>query len=145
MGIKMADDRPKVGVGIIIIKGNKILLGKRKGSHGHGEYASTGGHLENGETLEECALRELAEEAGPNLQVKNLRFLCVINLRQYKPKHYIDIGFIAEWKSGEPKVMEPDKKESWEWYAIDDLPSPIFGPVPIYVKAYKAGQTLFEN
>jgi 8-oxo-dGTP diphosphatase len=141
----MDKNRPQVGVGLIIIKGNKVLLGKRKGSHGHGEYASTGGHLENGETLEECIMRELREEAGPDIQIKNLRFVRLINLRKYAPKHYIDIGFIAEWKSGEPKVMESDKKESWDWYDMDNLPSPLFGTVEAYIDAYKTGQILFEN
>jgi 8-oxo-dGTP diphosphatase len=141
----MDKNRPQVGVGLIIIKGKKVLLGKRRGSHGHGEYASTGGHLENGETLEECVMRELREEAGPDIQIKNLRFVRLINLRKYAPKHYIDIGFIAEWKSGEPKVMESDKKESWDWYDMDNLPSPLFGTVEAYIDAYKTGQILFEN
>ena len=139
------DKRPQVGVGLIIIKGNKVLLGKRKGSHGHGEYASTGGHLENGETLEECVWRELKEEAGSDIKIKNLRFLCLINLRSYLPKHYIDIGFVADWQSGEPKVIELHKKESWEWFDIDNLPNPIFEPVPIYLEAYKTGRILFEH
>jgi 8-oxo-dGTP diphosphatase len=141
----MDKNRPQVGVGLIIIKGKKVLLGKRRGSHGHGEYASTGGHLENGETLEECVMRELREEAGPDIQIKNLRFVRLINLRKYAPKHYIDIGFIAEWKSGEPKVMESNKKESWDWYDMDNLPSPLFGTVEAYIDAYKTGQILFEN
>jgi len=29
--------RPKVGVGVIVIKDGKVLLGKRKGAHGAGE------------------------------------------------------------------------------------------------------------
>src|SRR4051794_22692167 len=125
----MEETRPRVGIGLIIIKGNKILLGKRKGSHGHGEYASTGGHLEHNETMGECVYRELLEEAGPDLKIKNLKFLCLINLRKYLPKHYIDIGFVAEWESGEPKVMEPEKKESWDWYDMNDLPSPLFSTI----------------
>jgi len=71
-------NRPQVGVGLLIVKGNKVLLGKRKGSHGEGEHAGPGGHLELGETIEECVLRELAEEAGPNIKIKNLRFLCLL-------------------------------------------------------------------
>ena len=30
------DKKPKVGVGVIVIKDNKVLLGKRKNSHGEG-------------------------------------------------------------------------------------------------------------
>lgn len=134
----------KVGVGLILLKGNKILLGKRKGSHAHGEYGSTGGHVEHLETAEETALRELAEEAGPDIKVKNMRFLCITNITLYKPKHYIDIGFVAEWESGEPKLMEPDKRVNWDWYDINNLPEPIFEPVRLYLEAYKSGQVYFN-
>ena len=37
----------KVGVSVILIRNdNEILIGKRKGSHGAGEYSVPGGHLE---------------------------------------------------------------------------------------------------
>ncbi|MCA9327773.1 NUDIX domain-containing protein, partial [Candidatus Saccharibacteria bacterium] len=49
----MSDSRPQVGIGVFIIKDGQILLGRRKGSHGKGEYALPGGHLENGESFEE--------------------------------------------------------------------------------------------
>lgn len=51
----------------------------------------------------------------------------------------------ADLVSGEPKVMEPDKLESWEWYDIDDLPTPLFGVEPNYVESYKTGKTYFEE
>jgi 8-oxo-dGTP diphosphatase len=140
----MDQGRPKVGVALLIMKDGKILLGKRKGSHGAGEYAGVGGHLENLESFEECALREMREEAGP-LVVTNLRFLSVTNLRAYAPKHYVDIALVADWISGEPQVMEPDKLESWQWYDTNDLPSPLFGAVSNYLKAYKTGKTYFQR
>lgn len=139
-------ERPLVGVGLLVVKGGKeILLGTRKGSHGQGEHAGPGGHLEIGETIEECARRELAEEAGPDIKVKNLGFLCFINLRRYMPKHYAHIHMIAEWESGEPKLMEPDKQEGWGWYGIDDLPRPLFGTMPEAIEAYKTGKNFFET
>lgn len=137
----MQENRPKVGVGLLILRGSQILLGKRKGSHGAEEYGSAGGHVEHGETMEQAALRELAEECG--IRVKNLRFLCVSDLLTYLPKHYIDVGFVAEWESGEPQVLEPEKLESWDWYDIDSLPKKLFGPMPAYIKAYKTGQQHF--
>ncbi len=136
--------RPKVGVGLLLIKDGKILLGKRKSSHGAGEYGGAGGHLEQMESFEACVLRELAEEAGPGLQIRKLRFLCVCNLKKYAPKHYIDIGMVAEWKAGEPRLMEPEKLEGWAWYALDDLPEPLFGVEHEYIEAYKTGKVYFE-
>jgi 8-oxo-dGTP diphosphatase len=58
------NQRPKVGIGVAVVKKNFILLGKRKGSHGSGDWAFPGGHLEFGETPHECAYRELLEETG---------------------------------------------------------------------------------
>ena len=140
----MSDERPKVGVGVFLVKdGKQILLGKRKAAHGSGEYALPGGHLELGESFEECALRELAEEAGSNIKVKKVSFLCLTNLRRYAPKHYADIGVLAEWKSGNPTVMEPDKKEDWQWYDLDDLPQPLFGCTDNYIEAYRTGKVYF--
>ena len=103
------NERPKVGIGVLIFKEGKVLLGKRKNAHGEGEYAGTGGHLENLESFADCAKRETLEETG--IEIDNVRFLCVTNLRKYAPKHYIDIGVTADWKSGEPQVLEPEKVE----------------------------------
>ena len=82
----MEEQRPKVGVGILIFKDGKILLHKRKGSHGAGEYAFPGGHLEYMESFEDCAKREIAEECG--VEVVNIRFNYVANVAKYAPKHY---------------------------------------------------------
>ena len=58
---------PRVGVGVIIVKAGKVLIGERKGSHGAGQYALPGGKLEWKETWEECARREVLEETGISL------------------------------------------------------------------------------
>ena len=62
-------DRPKVGVGVAVFQEGRILLGKRKGAHGDGEWGFPGGHLELGETVEECARRELFEETGMQVEI----------------------------------------------------------------------------
>ena len=121
-------DRPQVGIGVIVLKDGKILLGKRRGSHGEGEYASPGGHLEHLEGFAACAAREVREETG--LEIGGVRFLRVMNVFDYAPKHYVDLMFAADWVSGEPAVREPDKVEAWAWYAVDALPSPLFATLP---------------
>lgn len=137
------ENRPQIGIGLLIFKDGKVLLGKRKNSHGGGEFAGTGGHVEYMESLVETAKRETREEAG--IEIKNVRLLCVMNLKQYAPKHYVDIGLIADWKSGEPKVMEPDNRESWDWYNINKLPKPLFASVPQYIEAYKTGRNFWDQ
>lgn len=139
----MENDRPKVGVGVMVLKDGKVLLGKRKSSHGEGEYAWPGGHLEYMESIVGCAKREVMEETG--MEIENVRFLRLLNLKDYAPKHYIDIGLVADWKSGEPKVLEPEKCDGWEWYSLDSLPEPLFSTLPSYFKAYKSGKNFFDN
>ncbi|MBI2019658.1 NUDIX domain-containing protein [Candidatus Daviesbacteria bacterium] len=133
----------KVGVGVMITKQGKVLLCRRKGSHGAGEYAFPGGHLEFGESFEECAKRECREEAG--IEIKNIKFLRLLNLKKYTGKHYVDIGLTAEWKSGTPKVMEPEKTENWSWYDFDNLPKPMFKTIDSYKEALKTGKNFFDN
>lgn len=137
------EQKPKVGVGVMILKDGKVLLGRRKGSHGSGEYAFTGGHLEYMESFEECAKRETREEAG--IEIKNVRFNCISNITSHKPKHYVHIGVVADWESGEPKVMEPDKREDWGWYDLDNLPSPLFDFCVFEIEAYKTGEKYFDK
>ncbi len=134
--------RPLVGIGVMIMKEGKVLLGKRMSSHGEGEYAWPGGHMEYMESFEECAKRETMEETG--MQIHNVRFLRLMNLKDYAPKHYVDIGLIAEWKEGEPQVMEPEKITGWDWYDLDALPSPLFSTIPSYLEAYTTGKQYWD-
>jgi 8-oxo-dGTP diphosphatase len=119
-------DRPKVGLGVIIRKEGKVLLGKRRGNfHGEGDWCTPGGHLEFGESFEECSLREVAEETG--IKVKNLKFAAITNDVFVKDnKHYVTIWMVADWEDGEPEVKEPDKCEKWDWFEWNDLPEPLF-------------------
>ena len=113
------DQKTKVGIGVMILKEGRVLLGKRKGSHGSGEYSFPGGHLEYMESFEDCAKRETLEECG--IAIGNIRFQFVANVTAYAPKHYVHIGLIADWIQGEPKNLEPDKCEEWQWLDLKIL------------------------
>ncbi len=139
----MNENIVKVGVGVMILKDGKVLLGKRKGKHGAGEYAWPGGHFEYMESFEDCARREVKEETG--MEIDNVRFLRLLNLKAYAPKHYVDIGLIADWKSGEPQLTEPEKCEVWDLYDLDKLPTPLFKTLETYIEAYKTGKNFFDN
>jgi 8-oxo-dGTP diphosphatase len=121
------ENRPKVGLGVLIMKDGKVLLGKRKNSHGDGTWCFTGGHLEAGESWEDCARRETAEEAG--IEIKNLRFGTATNdIFEKEGKHYVTIIMLADYVSGEITLCEPEKCERWEWFSWDALPMPLFMP-----------------
>lgn len=135
--------RPKVGIGVVIFKDGKILLGKRKNTNGNGEneYACPGGHLEFMESFADCAKRETLEEAG--IEIDNIQFLSLYNQKS-TPKHYVNIGLKADWKSGEPKNLEPHRLEGWDWYALDNLPSPLYGTMPQYLEALRTNKNYFD-
>ncbi len=120
-------DPPRVGVGIAVIKQGKVLLGKRRGSHGTGYWAFPGGHLEHGETVEECVQRELQEEA--NLTPLSIKQGPWINNHMEANKHYVTLFMFVQDFTGDLKLMEPDKCEGWEWFAWDQLPTPLFEPI----------------
>lgn len=131
----MTQNITKVGIGLAVFRQSfdngkiQVLLGKRKGSHGEGQWSFPGGHLDYMESFQTCALRELAEEVGTGFKVEQLEVVSVINLTEYAPKHYIDIGMSAWWVGGDAVVMEPDKCEGWQWFDRDALPSPRFATI----------------
>lgn len=134
--------QPLVGVGVMVCRKGTVLLTRRRGSHGAGEFSFPGGHLEHGETFEQCAVRETREEAG--IEIKNLRFLYLTNSRFYVPKHYVHIGMVADWDHGEPRVMEPEKTEAWKWYPINEPPEKLFGFCEMAFRAYRTGEKYFH-
>lgn len=124
----MMENSPKVGIGVMVIKEGKILLGKRKNAHGEGTWSYPGGHLEFGESWEACSKREVMEETG--IEIKNLRFGMVTNdVFKKEQKHYITIFIVAEFATGDLKLMEPHKCEKWDWFEWGQFPEPLFLPI----------------
>lgn len=124
---KNSCQHPKVGVGVIVMRDGKILIGKRKGAHGEGAWAFPGGHLHFGENWEECARREVEEETS--LVIKDISVAYVTNdVFHGEEKHYITVFMKANHISGEPENREPNRCEGWEWHAWDALPTPHFIP-----------------
>jgi 8-oxo-dGTP diphosphatase len=123
-----ARKHPQVGVGAIVMKDGKVLLGRRKGSHGEGSWSFPGGHLEFGESIEDCVRREVLEETG--ITLKNIRMGPFTNdIFEAERKHYVTLFAVADYASGDLVLKEPDKCEQWEWFAWSDLPEPLFVPV----------------
>lgn len=111
----------KDGVGVIVLRDDKhVLLGLRKGAHGAGTWSFPGGHLEAGESLVDCAKREVLEETG----------LCLNGVTEgpVTRDFFEEIGveykthfMIAKYTGGEPELKEPDKCEMWCWVSLDEL------------------------
>lgn len=125
-----------VGANIFVLRGDKLLLGKRKNVYGADSWGLPGGHLEYKENMKSAATRELLEETG--LVAEDFEFVNLVNdLRQ--DEHYLQVGFLAKGISedDQPKIMEPEKCEQWQWFDLDNLPEPIFIGHQEQIRAFK--------
>jgi 8-oxo-dGTP diphosphatase len=124
----MNDSRPMIGVGVLVVRDGRVLLGERRGAHGAGTWAPPGGHLEFGETVDTCARREVREETG--LEISNVREApYTSDVFQAEHKHYITLFVTASAPTGEPEVREPLKCSRWSWHPWSELPRPLFAPL----------------
>jgi 8-oxo-dGTP diphosphatase len=120
--------RPRVGVGVIITKGGRILLIKRKGAHGQGTWSTPGGHLEFGESPDECARRETQEETG--VEIDHVRALGYTNdVFASSGLHYVTLWMAGQYASGEASVSAPYEASQVGWFPWDALPEPLFLPL----------------
>jgi 8-oxo-dGTP diphosphatase len=121
-------DRPAVGVAVIIRRGRELLLGWRVAGHSAGCWQLPGGHLEYGEDIVACGLREVYEESG--LQLVRARSGPYTNdIFAAEGRHYITLYVIADYAGGAPIAREPTKCARWQWFKWDALPTPLFLPL----------------
>ena len=113
---------PSVGVGAIVIHEGKILLVKRGVDPGKGLWAIPGGTLRLGETLRECAAREILEETGITIAVGECVYVFDLIERDEIGKikfHFVVADFAAIYVSGEPKAG--DDADGAGWFTPEDL------------------------
>jgi 8-oxo-dGTP diphosphatase len=118
---------PLRGVGVLILREGKLLLGRRRGAHGAGTWAPPGGHIDEGETPQETARLEVLEETG--LLIERPRLGPATEDHFPEGKHFITTFVIAEAPTGAPQNLEPQKCDGWEWFDWDALPAPLFLPL----------------
>ena len=119
---------PRVGVGVIIIRDGQVLLLRRRNVHGAGSWSTPGGHLEFGESPEECAVREAKEETG--VDIADVRFRAVTNdVFEAEGKHYITLWMESKYAAGEAVVNAAYEMSEVGWFAWDALPTPLFLPL----------------
>ncbi|MFA6536547.1 MAG: NUDIX domain-containing protein [Candidatus Paceibacterota bacterium] len=143
MGNDANKENKKVGAGfgVMVFKNGDILLGRRHSDsdkadselHGEGAWTMPGGKLEYGESFEDGARREVSEETGINLE--DVRVICVNNDKN-EHAHFVTIGLFSDKFNGEPKVMEPDEITEWQWFGINNLPTPLYFPSAKIVDNY---------
>jgi 8-oxo-dGTP diphosphatase len=115
-------DHPRVGVGAVVIKEDKVLLIRRGVAPNKDLWAIPGGGLELGETLQEGAAREILEETGVTIRTKEPIYTFDFIERDDDNRihfHYVIVDFAADYISGEA-VGADDVKEA-RWLSNEDL------------------------
>ena len=106
----------KAGTVLVNIENKKIALIYRKDKIG---YEFPKGHLEEGETIEECAVRETEEETGRKNHIE--RELEIVNYKTSKGED-VELHFYLAIDDGEidRKIVESDKEEV-SWFLLDEV------------------------
>ena len=131
-----------VGVGVVFVRHGQVFLARRRGALGGGTWGSAGGHLEFGETLEDCARREAMEEFG--VGVGELRYLCTSNIVAYG-RHYVDVEFLGEIGQQEPRLMEPDAFDGCGWFPLQSPPEPLFPAMSYAMDSLLTGRQYYPG
>jgi len=87
-----------------------------------------GGHLEYGESPQECAIREAEEEVG--VLITDLTFCTITNdIFGEEGKHYVTIWMEGKYVSGEAQVNSAREMSAVGWFSWSALPTPRFLPL----------------
>ncbi|ADI32369.1 NUDIX hydrolase [Staphylothermus hellenicus] len=116
--------RAVVGVGAVVLVGDKILLVKRGNEPCRGCWSIPGGHLEYGESIGEAAHRELLEETGINARPLGIIYVDEILPSNSSRYHFVLIDVLMDTKyMVEPKASS-DALQA-RFYPLDNLPKPL--------------------
>ncbi len=115
-------ERPLVGVGVVVCKGDQVLLVRRAKAPRRGQWSLPGGAQKLGETVRQAAIREVREETGLEVALTTLLDAVDSISRDAAGRvhyHYTLVDFAAEWRAGEP-TAGGDAAEV-RWVARGDL------------------------
>ncbi len=101
---------------VLVKRGAEFLLG-RKAIWPEGRYSLIAGFLDSGESLEECAVREVREETG--IEITNLRY---VGSQSWPFPSQIMAGFVADYAGGDVSVAD-DELEDARWFTADAPPT----------------------
>ncbi|MEE2689099.1 MAG: NUDIX hydrolase [Pseudomonadota bacterium] len=115
---------PMVGVGVVVWKGETVLIIQRGKPPRVGTWSLPGGRQELGETTREAGVREVLEETGLCIKIKGLIDVVDSISRDGDGRvrmQYTLVDYWAEWISGDP-VASTDADDA-RWVHPDELPT----------------------
>jgi NAD+ diphosphatase len=101
---------------VLVTRPGEVLL-TRKSTWAPNRYSLVAGFQDFGESLEETAIREVAEETG--VKVGKLRYL---GSQCWPFPSQVMVGFVADYAEGEIKVDTAELEDA-RWFPIDHLPA----------------------
>lgn len=99
----------------------QVLLGRKKRGMGFGKWNGFGGKIENGETMRECAVRELYEECGILANAKDLELVADIYFDQPSDRTWSHPGVIYIVRNWKGTIKSSDEMEP-KFFHADNLP-----------------------
>lgn len=115
-------DRPVVGVGAVVLDGERVLLIKRGHAPLKGQWNIPGGGVETGETLEQAVAREVLEETGLTVEVGPIVEVLDRISRDADGRvehHFVLIDFVCRPNGG--VLRSASDAEDAAWVALPDL------------------------
>lgn len=131
---------------LLIDEQDRVLLSFRRGTGYMDEHWAFGaaGHVEQGETVFQAAVRETREELGAILNEEDLIPLTVMHRAGANGRpidERVDFFFAVRRWAGEPKIQETDKAVELRWAEPTALPHPVV-PHELFVLDHWAQHTL---
>lgn len=121
-------------VNVVVVKDNKILLSKRQNkTWGNGMFVLPGGHVEDNETPLKAMQREIIEELGVTVKLKDIQFLCTA-IRYKTTEKTIACIFIINNKDYTFINNEPEQCSELSWHSVDNLPQNLIEDYKIIIK-----------
>lgn len=121
--MKKGVDYIGVGVGAAIFNNEgKVLLTLRgaKAKNERGKWEIPGGGVEFNETFEQAITREMKEELGIDIAVKELLDVCSHIIPDEK-QHWVSPTYICTITKGLPRIVEPEKCADLQWFSIEEM------------------------
>ena len=114
---------------VVLRRGDEVLMLLRANTgYMDGYWAVPAGHVEQGESVLEAAVREAREEAGVEIDPADLVPITAMHRTGGNGEpidERVDFFFTASKWTGEPRLMEPEKADGLDWFALDKLPDPV--------------------
>jgi 8-oxo-dGTP diphosphatase len=107
---------PVVGVLALVPRGDTVLLARRANPPDQGLWGFPGGRLELGESLADCAARELLEETGVVAEFGHALDVFEVIRRDdagLAAVHFVLVGMAGRYVSGEPRAGDDALDTAW--------------------------------